>query len=768
MSLLQPDLHPRIPGGNPSALQQLGTIYASVCFAQAPWLGWLFLAATLIVPQVGVAGLLGVLAAVLCAQFLQLSSRHLTFFGYNGLLTGLALGSQFPLDLTLAGLILAGAGLTVLIGSLALDSLWRWERVSPLSLPFVLATWFTLSASQSLPTAAPSAELSSSGILPLPLGIEAWLAAMGAVFFSSHPVSGLIILSGILVLSRYLLLLAVSSYVVGTLVLSQISLGTNGINPQIVGFNCLLTSMALGGLFTVPGLASWLLAMLASALCSILAIGFHSLLEPFHLPVLALPFVVTTLLFLICLRKRVHNQTPELILEQPGLPEQTFERARLARHRGVATPLLHLRLPFAESWSVYQGVNGAHTHQPPWQHALDFYRVETECSYRGEGNQLEDYYCFGLPILAPLTGQVVSVVQHLPDNIPGQVDAQHNWGNYLLIRAENSTHVMLAHLQQNSVLVTPGTWVVEGQVIASCGNSGRSPQPHLHLHVQQGATPGEATLPFRIRHYLVDFTVGGHLVQHADFRLTGLPEENQSVRASVVSQALWEAMALPVGRWLEYEYTRNGQCRNLRLESRIDLSGQLRLHSDSGASAAYLHTGQVLAFWDRRGPADDAFDWWLLAAGLTPTEAHALTWVDSPLADLYHGALKRPWRWPSWKLFRSGLHSRYEREADALSGMWRQRGVHQRPQGLFHSCELHTQADIAPLWGVVRLLGGTENATIAVAELVALGQREDNGIPAWQADYSNRAQHWPAMPGSPTSLIELADQTKSPTAHEPT
>jgi hypothetical protein len=46
--------------------------------------------------------------------------------------------------------------------------------------------------------------------------------------------------------------------------------------------------------------------------------------------------------------------------------------------------------------------------------------------------------------------------------------------------------------------------VAPGTPLGRCGNSGRSAQPHLHLHVQRGAWLGAPTLPFHLSHCLID------------------------------------------------------------------------------------------------------------------------------------------------------------------------------------------------------------------------------------------------------------------------
>lgn len=53
-------------------------------------------------------------------------------------------------------------------------------------------------------------------------------------------------------------------------------------------------------------------------------------------------------------------------------------------------------------------------------------------------------------------------------------------GNYVLLECKDAV-IALCHLQQHSILVKPGQSVQRGEALGSCGNSGNSTEPHLHL-----------------------------------------------------------------------------------------------------------------------------------------------------------------------------------------------------------------------------------------------------------------------------------------------
>lgn len=60
-------------------------------------------------------------------------------------------------------------------------------------------------------------------------------------------------------------------------------------------------------------------------------------------------------------------------------------------------------------------------------------------------------------------------------------------GNRVLL-ACGEAQVLLAHFRRGSLRVTKGQTVVAGQLLGEVGNSGRSDEPHLHVHVQRPGT----------------------------------------------------------------------------------------------------------------------------------------------------------------------------------------------------------------------------------------------------------------------------------------
>jgi murein DD-endopeptidase MepM/ murein hydrolase activator NlpD len=449
---------------------------------------------------------------------------------------------------------------------------------------------------------------------------------------------------------------------------------------------------------------------------------------------MALPFLMTTLTLLAALRLRVSTAPPVLLLEHPALPETNYERARLATKRLGSLGSVPLLAPFLGEWQVYQGFDGPHTHRDQWRYALDFHRTENGRSYQGAGTNLEDFYCFGLPVLSPAYGLVIETKDSLPDNSPGELDLMNNWGNYVLIQCDSGVFVLLAHLRQHSIKINEGERVTPNTVVASCGNSGRSPQPHLHLQVQRHGSLGGATVPFHLASAIVgsgDKTPSYHVVAEID--------EGDSVRRAEEDRELADALHLPVGREFLYRFTdEHGHSSEHRLKVEVTLLGQFRVVTNDGASAAFESRNGTLAFYDRAGRRNAFLDLWLLALGLTPLSSVPERWEDSPPLALLPSSLSSRLWWALIRPLGAGIASRYERGWSDDSRCWLQKGTHEfAATGSRRLAE--TTAKITPENGCIQLEIQSKGRRLS-AELMGIGQQADRGIPAWEREIATSNQ----------------------------
>jgi len=698
--------------------------YATIVFLNHPAAGAIILLTTLFFPNSGLAGLLAAITGLVTARAMQFPQIASGMHIYNSLLVGLSLGAFYQLDYYLVLLIIIGAILAVFLTVALASLLWRQDQLPVLSLPFVIVAMtmaFAARSYENLQYYIPSELINTDW---LSVQADTFFSTLGAIFFMTHPVVGAVLFLIIFIQSRYLALLAISGYFTGITLLNLLIGDLPANLAAWSGFNFALTAMAIGGIFSIPGLASFSLAILAAAIAAVITTALQNLLIGYGLPVMAFPFLITTITVLAAMRIRSGLVAPYLAAV-PDLPEINYERARLSRVRNGDIGSIPLLLPFYGEWSIYQGFNDIHTHKLSWQHALDFYILEEEKSFTNQGKKLEDYFCFGLPVLSPAYGTVIRCQDKFKDNTPGEMDTTNNWGNFILIQLDTGDHVLLAHLRQNSIKVTEKARVEPGDIIAACGNSGRSPQPHIHLQAQHGATLGSATQRFHMASIVVTSKQAA-----PRYQLVCSPEKGDAVQAANISEKLAENLHLPVGRCLDYSMKneQTGQTLNRKFTVEVTLSGQYRLTSTTGASAAFEEINGVLAFYDRTGPQDFVLDVWLLANGLTPLTEHAHNWHDSPSAKLYPRLLlQRFWHTLIHPLG-YGLDSRYERSWDEQKKIWKQTSTH--IAGLSKNLTAHCESIFNPDVGCTQFSININNNKHS-ASLINIGLVSDQGIPGW-------------------------------------
>jgi murein DD-endopeptidase MepM/ murein hydrolase activator NlpD len=168
-----------------------------------------------------------------------------------------------------------------------------------------------------------------------------------------------------------------------------------------------------------------------------------------------------------------------------------------------------LRLPFDGEWFVMEGGDtwSGNYHvmlHRSFRHAVDFGVWRSGGLYRTEGRTNEDYWCWGLNVLAPADAEVVSATDGAPDNKP-RSDFPLTSSNRVMLEVAAGEFVLIAHLQQGSVRVRSGDSVAAGDVLGLCGNSGNSLCPHVHLHAQNAPDVSDGHgLPMVFQNYCAD------------------------------------------------------------------------------------------------------------------------------------------------------------------------------------------------------------------------------------------------------------------------
>jgi len=141
-------------------------------------------------------------------------------------------------------------------------------------------------------------------------------------------------------------------------------------------------------------------------------------------------------------------------------------------------------------WGGRDELHNYHTYYAPNAYAYDFLVWKDGATCDNPCATNEDYYIFGLPILAPADGVVVDALNDRPDMTPGEMDPSIPEGNHVTLEVAEGEYVIMGHMQEGSVAVEVGDPVTAGQQLGRVGNSGNTTEAHLHIHLQDQAAYG--------------------------------------------------------------------------------------------------------------------------------------------------------------------------------------------------------------------------------------------------------------------------------------
>ncbi|MBI3793651.1 MAG: urea transporter [Nitrospinae bacterium] len=500
--------------------------YSSVVFSDSRRTGLLVLASTLVFPVNGLLGLLGAALSGGIAHALGMDRQSVRkgAYGFNGVLTGLGLGYFFEFGPALLAL-LAVACIALTFLTVFLNNVFYYYFGLPaMSLPFCLAAWLVMMAGPGLGSLQPSADRLSAFHLAVgafPGWLNTFFSTVGAVLFQTNTFSGILVSVGVLLYSRIAFVLLAAGFLFGGWVHDLFGADASLLDKRFFGFNHMLTALAIGGIFAVPGPGAFLVALVASAVSSLLLVALFNFL-PENLSPLAVPFNISVILTLYALKLRARPSLGVRLTDGVLVPPEKSlgklrQEIRQWKRYGVA-----VALPFYGKWKVTQGIDGKYTHREDWRFAYDFQAAGHSGElFKNNGAELEDYFSYGLPVVSPAPGKVAALKDGVADNPVGTVNSGGDrWGNHVIIEHAPGYYSCLAHLKNGSINVKPGQELAKGETVGACGNSGRSPYPHLHLQFQLSPVAGAPTYNFDLSNVVVDgkprkFLQSGTLAENA-------------------------------------------------------------------------------------------------------------------------------------------------------------------------------------------------------------------------------------------------------------
>ena len=613
--------------------------YSGCFFSRSRVAALFFMAATFVYPAEGLCGLCSVLAAIGIALLLGFDRALIRngLYSISPLAVGLAAAFRFEITPSFIPFWLLAVVLTVLLVAAFAAAFEPTFALPQLSLSFVCVTVLMYLAAVYfvfLPTRVHNfMPRTLSMYLPHMRSVDGYLRALAATFFRGDSLSGALVFAGLLFASRISAVLSVIGFAAGSFAYSHIGGNPYDVGLAFTGLNFVFCAISLGGIFCVPSYSSYLLALVSTAVCALVSAGAYAVLNPLGIYIFSIPYLVIMFIFLPALRARAENRLPERVAYPADSPEDNLHIAQVWRLREGVVAERSFRLPFMGPWRVTQGFNGRHTHRDIWRSALDF-SLAPEKGDTGAGMTAAGPY--GMPVIAPRSGTVAAITEHLPDNAAGEMDAINNWGNFASIRHDDGQYSLVAHLKQGSLRVRPGDSVKAGEVIAACGNSGRSPVPHLHFQVQKTPLPGGETTGFTFVRYLLR---GDDCV----LRERAVPSEDEVVENPVYSPAMRSAVSFSSDASYRFIVDSRSGRREETLSGGVDLYGWTFLESLHDGSRLYFYYLDEMFFAGYCSARPGSLVWALFAAvsSVPLIEQRSVRWTDRlPLHHFYRSAAR--------------------------------------------------------------------------------------------------------------------------------
>lgn len=596
--------------------------YSQVFFATNKLFAIILILVSLMDPNAGLAGFLSVVIANITAYGLGFNKLEINkgLYGFNSLLVGLGMGYYFQASIPLLIMIIAASILTLFFVTLFKGILQKYG-LPFLSIPFLFGLWTIMISSGSFEGLG----ISEKGIytlnqlyglggvnlvhfyewlsdIPLANSLKIYFNSVGAIFFQFNVLAGIFLAIGLLIYSRIAFLLSVYGFYIAYVFYTLLGGNIAELSYTYIGFNYILTAIAIGGYFMIPSKKTFAWLLLLIPLVTLVTISLAKIFSLYNLSVYSLPFNIVVILFIYALKFRMKPKEDLMeVLIQQGQPERnlySFQNQKInAYHRN----LIPFKLPFYGTWKVSQAHDGEYTHKEGWRFAWDFIAVDEEgVQYKNDGLFPHDYLCYGKSVISPGAGTVEEVIDNIPDNDIGKANIHDNWGNSVVIKHSEFLYSSLNHLKSGSLIVKPGDKITCGQKIGEVGNSGRSPYPHLHFQFQLTPYVGSETYKYPISYYILEEKNRFH------FKTFDEPLKDQMVKNVDSNLLIKQAFSFVPGQKLEVNYTQNGIKNEEKWEVYTTAYNQSYIYDHESQSVAYfVNDGNLLYFTHYEGSKKD-------------------------------------------------------------------------------------------------------------------------------------------------------------------
>tara|TARA_B100000809_G_scaffold266634_1_gene330402 strand:- start:2907 stop:5114 length:2208 start_codon:yes stop_codon:yes gene_type:complete len=607
--------------------------YSLIFFSLNNFFALSILLVTFFTPFIGICGLLAVLCINSIAHFIGFNKEDIKtgLFGFNGLFLGMALGHEYSFNMPFVVLFISAIIILLLI-TVTIKGFLGMYNLPFLIFPFILTYWVvSLSASNfdyiifdenHIYSINESLKLESSvwhqithslDDIPLFAFVTAFLKTLSGTFFQKSILGGLIVAIGLLQHSRIAFSLSIIGFSCAYFYYYIFGADVTDLTQDLLGANFIFTAIAIGCFFIIPNTYSYVTVVILTPVVLLSSLAFTKLLIPFQIKPYSLSFSVVTTLFLFVLNQRLFTKYLTVVTLQYYSAEKTIYKYINSLQRFKNEHLYKVSLPFIGEWNVSQGYDGTITHLGDWSKALDFVIEDSEentyfiPNNPKDGFSRENFYCYNKEIVAPYDGYVYDIINTVEENDVGDMDTSHNWGNTIIMNHLDGLYSQISHVKKDSFGVFVGQYVPKGTFLATCGNSGRSPEPHIHFQFQTSPFMGAKTFSYPISYFIE------RKGTEKSLKISEVPNENAFISNVLVNELLIIGFSLLPGQKITLR-TKNSDML-VHWEVFTDAYNRTHIYCKESKSYAYFkNDGVMFYFTDFEGDTSSVLFQFYLAA----------------------------------------------------------------------------------------------------------------------------------------------------------
>lgn len=580
--------------------------YSQIFFSKNKVFGILVLLGSFVNWELGVYGVIGAIITNVLAHIIKFDRLSIQegLYGVNSSLVCMAIAAMYSTNEQLIFFIFSACLLSLFI-NVALNGFFSRFGLPSLSTPFILTVWILILASRQYDSFEISEgntfylnELYSVGgntlvstyqyfeNIEFPLIIDVFLRSLGAILFQYNALTGLLIAVGLLASSRIAFTLSIIGFTTGYFYYTWFEGDLTHLHYSYIGFNFILYSIAIGGFFYIANWRVFLFVILIAPIVAILIGASNPILSIWQLPVFSIPFVIVVQLVLY-ISNFTYSSFLKKVLVPLDSPESNLYNDHNNQLRFGGANYFKIQLPFYGEWKIAQGYNGDLTHKGDWNSALDFVVIDQDNkTFKLPGSQLDDFHSYNLPVLAPANGYVVAIENEVEDNEVGEVNTEKNWGNSIVIKHTEGLYTQISHLRKDTFKVNINDYVKKGDILAKLGNSGRSPEPHIHFQVQSTPFIGSKTLEYPLSAYILKTDDG------IDFKSFQIPNEEDVISNINIHKLLKNAFDFTPGKKFRVESDIMGE----------KVINEWEVFTDAfNVSYFYCHNTESIAYFENDG-----------------------------------------------------------------------------------------------------------------------------------------------------------------------